>query len=174
MDLRIAKTKSRLTAALSVLAAQKPIDKITVSELCKEANVNRTTFYKYYMTPRDIVQESLNQLMNDLLKHIQADRESKAPVDPYPTILHGCKLFHDDKALNSDLLNDMTPVMEVLQTFFHNVKELTEDDIRLLMFISGGCVSYLRYWFMIEPERTPEEAAEGLTKFVLKYYQDIR
>ena len=68
----------------------------------------------------------------------------------------------------------MTPVMEVLQTFFHNVKELTEDDIRLLMFISGGCVSYLRYWFMIEPERTPEEAAEGLTKFVLKYYQDIR
>ena len=47
MDLRIAKTKSRLTAALSVLAAQKPIDKITVSELCKEATVNRTTFYKY-------------------------------------------------------------------------------------------------------------------------------
>ncbi len=166
MDARIIKTKARLTAALSTLAGRKPIDKITVCELCALADVNRTTFYKYYTTPRDIVQESLNLLMKDLLTRITNDRIANSDVDPYPTVLHGCKLFLSDEALTRDLINDISPLLEVMENFFCSVSTLTPKQVRMLMYVSGGCASYLRFWLMNEPERTPEEISEEITRYV--------
>lgn len=166
MDLRIAKTKARLTAALSAIAGRKPIDNITVCELCKEAHVNRTTFYKYYSTPRDLIQESLNLLMSDVLKRIQEDREKNPVVDPYPTILHGCKLFLSDVALTRDLVYNISPILEILEMFFTNLPDLTPEQLHMMMFVSGGCASYLRYWLINEPERTAEEIAAEINQYV--------
>ena len=48
MDKRIINTKKQLTNTLLILIKEKRIQDITVLELCKKANINRTTFYKYY------------------------------------------------------------------------------------------------------------------------------
>src|SRR5699024_5611620 len=48
MDLRAQKTQKSITDAFFRLRAHKPLEKITVRELCREAPVNRSTFYAYY------------------------------------------------------------------------------------------------------------------------------
>lgn len=57
LNQRVAISKYLMKEALLKLLKEKSIGKISVSELCKEAEINRTTFYRYYETPRDILQE---------------------------------------------------------------------------------------------------------------------
>lgn len=69
---RIRVTKTMLKQALLKLLEEKPLEKITVLELCKTAEINRATFYKYYGSPFDLFDEIeadfLAQLDNSLSK----------------------------------------------------------------------------------------------------------
>lgn len=70
MDKRIINTKKKLTNTLLALIKEKKLKDITVLELCKEANINRTTFYKYYKDVDDLVLKIEESLLLDLEKHI--------------------------------------------------------------------------------------------------------
>lgn len=48
MDLRIEKTEKAIKNAFIELRAKKPLEKITVKELCAEACINKSTFYSHY------------------------------------------------------------------------------------------------------------------------------
>ena len=48
MDLRIEKTRRSIASAFLELRAQKPLEKITVKELCQKALINKSTFYDHY------------------------------------------------------------------------------------------------------------------------------
>ncbi|MBR8643897.1 TetR/AcrR family transcriptional regulator [[Brevibacterium] frigoritolerans] len=47
-DRRIDRTKTFLKDALLKLLSENPISKISITELCNEANINRGTFYAHY------------------------------------------------------------------------------------------------------------------------------
>ena len=57
-------SKIMLKNALVELLNTKPINKITVYELCSNAQINRSTFYKYYGEPHD----TLNEIVSELLE----------------------------------------------------------------------------------------------------------
>lgn len=48
MDLRIEKTEKAIKNAFIELRAKKPLEKISVKELCAEACINKSTFYSHY------------------------------------------------------------------------------------------------------------------------------
>lgn len=48
MDLRIQKTEKAIKNAFLELRARKPLEKITVKELCELALINKSTFYSHY------------------------------------------------------------------------------------------------------------------------------
>ena len=48
MDIRIQKTETAIKNAFMELRSQKPIEKITVKELCQKAQINKSTFYTHY------------------------------------------------------------------------------------------------------------------------------
>ena len=47
MDLRTEKTESSIINAFIELRAKKPLEKITVKELCQLARINKSTFYAH-------------------------------------------------------------------------------------------------------------------------------
>lgn len=47
-DARIRYTRQTIQHAFIDLLKQKPLDKITVKEICEKAQINRSTFYKHY------------------------------------------------------------------------------------------------------------------------------
>ena len=65
-DRRIAMTKRMLKDALIDMLREKDIYHISIRELCEKADVNRTTFYKYYGSQFDL----LSDMENDLLLFI--------------------------------------------------------------------------------------------------------
>ena len=48
MDLRIQKTKAAIKESFLELRRNKPIEKITVTELSRLAGINKATFYLHY------------------------------------------------------------------------------------------------------------------------------
>ncbi|WP_270815612.1 TetR/AcrR family transcriptional regulator [Hungatella effluvii] len=48
MDLRIEKTHQSIVNAFIALRSGKPLEKITVKELCEKAQINKSTFYFHY------------------------------------------------------------------------------------------------------------------------------
>ena len=65
-DLRVIKTKANLQGALIELLQNKELDKISISELCKKANVNRGTFYLHYQDVAELFEEYFHNMTEDL------------------------------------------------------------------------------------------------------------
>ena len=63
VDVRIQKTKERLSASLLSLLKEKSIESISICEICKKAGVNRNTFYAHYNEPADILKEIEDDLL---------------------------------------------------------------------------------------------------------------
>lgn len=54
MDLRIEKTEKAIKNAFIELRSQKPLEKVTVTELCRLACINKSTFYAHYEDVYDL------------------------------------------------------------------------------------------------------------------------
>ncbi|MEI3231871.1 MAG: TetR/AcrR family transcriptional regulator [Gordonibacter pamelaeae] len=81
---RVRLSKALLKEALVRLLETKPLDKITIYELCAEAQINRTTFYKYYGSQGDVLKDIENELFamleTHLVESVKGDEESLASV----------------------------------------------------------------------------------------------
>lgn len=65
---RIRLTKKMIQESLLSLLDEKKFEKISVKELCEKATVNRTTFYKYYGSPSDVVNEIIHDIFDEIYK----------------------------------------------------------------------------------------------------------
>ena len=66
MDIRIEKTKTAIHNTFLELRSKKPLEKITIKELCEKAQINKSTFYSHY---RDIYDLS-DQLETDVVASV--------------------------------------------------------------------------------------------------------
>ena len=57
-DRRVKYTKMIIQESIIQLLGEKPINKITVKEICELADINRSTFYKYYTDPHDWLEQA--------------------------------------------------------------------------------------------------------------------
>ena len=60
-NLKVINTKRKLSRSLISLLTSKSITEIDVSELCKKAGINRTTFYKHYASLYHLLDELIVQ-----------------------------------------------------------------------------------------------------------------
>ena len=63
---RVKMTKSMMKEALLELLEKKPLDKITVKDVCENADVNRSTFYSYYESIEQLLLEIEDDVLNQL------------------------------------------------------------------------------------------------------------
>lgn len=57
--------------ALIELLGEKPLEKITVYEICRKAQINRTTFYKYYGSPSDLLEDVEKDFFREVEERFQ-------------------------------------------------------------------------------------------------------
>lgn len=68
-------TAKKMDKALISLLEEKPFEYITVSEICKRAQVNRSTFYLHYENTADLLSETVRYLLDDFSAYFDVDRE---------------------------------------------------------------------------------------------------
>lgn len=67
MDRRIKRTRTAVFNAVLDLMVEKETSKITVLELCKRADINKSTFYLHYKSMDDCLQSCFQIIMNDII-----------------------------------------------------------------------------------------------------------
>ena len=64
-DVRVQKTKERLSASLLSLLKEKSIEKVSICEICNRAGVNRNTFYSHYLSVKELLEEIEAQFLGN-------------------------------------------------------------------------------------------------------------
>lgn len=64
-DLRVVKTRRLIREALLELMSERVLSKITISEICTHAGINRKTFYRHYRTVGDVITEIENDILSE-------------------------------------------------------------------------------------------------------------
>jgi AcrR family transcriptional regulator len=79
-DPRSIRTVASLRSALRSSLARHELDAVSVSELCREAGVRRTTFYTHYSSVAELLTETLTAEIDTLLELPDTSGMAVAPV----------------------------------------------------------------------------------------------
>ena len=166
---RIALSKTLLKNAILTLLKKKRIERISIRELCDEAEINRTTFYRHYGSPTDVLLEIELDFVNSFYK---AHVLSNDPPNLQRYIADMCRHLYENKDIvilfmhnNTD--SDFTKIIEKLsneflssRTLLYKGKQIDKDTYRLIstLFSHGG-YAVVRQWIMEDIQKTPEEIA---------------
>ena len=71
-------TAVRFDKALLSLLEKKPFEYITISEICEDAGVNRSTFYLHYENTADLLKEATTYVLDNFASYFSIDMESIA------------------------------------------------------------------------------------------------
>lgn len=66
-------TAEKMDSALMEILKTKSFEYITVSEICKKAGVNRSTFYLHYENTRDLLEETIHNMMDNFVSYFVPD-----------------------------------------------------------------------------------------------------
>lgn len=175
MDRRIINTKKKLTNTLLVLIAKKRINDITVLELCKEANINRTTFYKYYKDIEDLVLKIEESLLTDLEKHI-ADIKRNYLISFTGKII---ETISERKEIYTRLLSengDHTFLKRILGLVYNQsieewtklLKKASREDLdKIYNFIVDGTIGIVEEWIKNNCKDEPNSVAIFINKICM-------
>lgn len=172
---RIQITKRMLKEALLELLEEKDIKKITIYELCERANINRTTFYKYYGSQYDLFEEIENDVFHEITQRMEGEESSVAEL-----LLRLTEYFEEDRKKFCILLNstaDTTfaeklfslPLMKDQINLYIPASYTPQQREYIYAFIYGGGGSILRKWLNSD---TPVSARE-IVYIILGFIENL-
>ncbi|MBQ4523679.1 MAG: TetR/AcrR family transcriptional regulator [Lachnospiraceae bacterium] len=167
MYAKIEKTKQRLRTAMIELVDSNALENITVSQLCKQASINRSTFYKYYSVPTDILEEYIIEVYEQVFQNINFSGISDNNI--YDFLLRICNLYYNDRLLTKFGLICHKNGSERLQNYLFPNTMYDNQINSSISFISGGVQAVLLQWVLSDFNETPECMAEKLTNFITKF-----
>ena len=179
MDRRTKYTKKLIKDTLiDLLLEEKDITKVTVSEICSIADINRATFYRYYLDIFDLLDKMEEDFVNEL-KDSYADYtfENNSLYDYVLALLKICvnnknliKVLFSTKN-NIYFLNDilMDAYVRCKEKWEHDLPDISvETEEFATAFIFNGTLGIVNYWIQNDFDHDIEEIAKIITE--LSYY----
>ncbi len=164
LNQRVAVTKRMVKEGLMRLLDKKPLEKINITELCQEAGINRTTFYRYYELPRDVLTEMQNEFFEETFDHFQKPLTASDIERLFVCLSERSGLVKLFFRYNSD--TDWTNIFTRICTNFPGLKmtkafeNLDENSAKLLSsYLAGGAYFLARQWIMEEIPMSPKDVA---------------
>lgn len=153
MDRRIKRTRSAVFNAVLDLMVEKETSKITVLELCKRADINKSTFYLHYKSMDDCLQSCFETIMNGVVEVSKRINYNDIKYNPAPAV----ERLLDEVEKNIDYLykfkasNICGPAIKVLKenlvsAICDNNGFTIEDnyfEVSTITFAVAGCIDAL-------------------------------
>lgn len=156
-DLRVVKSRRAIRNTLFGLMSKKPLSKITVSEICARAEINRKTFYRHYRTIGDVIEELEDEILNEFSAIMRTGNKSVLDVgaairDISAMVERRRDFFAGLMKLNSDLFSNgkiKAMLCRMISVSLKNVGAL-DDETTLRAaaeFTVSGVLSLYAAWF---------------------------
>lgn len=170
IDRRIKYTKMIIKNSLLELLKEKPINKITVTQVCNLADINRGTFYNHYLDVYDLLEQIENELFDELYNDIKQFMNLKTmTMDHFIAKLFEsvkqnkdiCKIIFSENG-NKDIIQKLFYVVhdEMIKEW---TKKKTNTSLKTLeyifSFLANGTISMVQKWIETGLKEKPVEIA---------------
>lgn len=165
-DRRVIRTHRLLREALIELLKEMPIGKITPTELCRRADINRNTFYSHYTSPLELLSSLENELFDEVEKAVMHCSEALEIISAT------CLALRKNRDICSVLFtNNADPAFSARIFSIAHQRNMDLIDVhhtqlnanyRQMMsaFSINGCAAVLQIWIQNGMVEKPEDIAK--------------
>lgn len=171
VDRRVKYTKMVIKDSFVRILKQKPISKITVKEICDDADINRATFYAHYSDPNDLLLQIGNEVIRDINKYLcdyDFNDIKLISVDVIEKILiyieQNAELFDILLNLNGDMKFQQDVIKMIGKQFIPMIGTDSlniKDAEYIFQFLASGAVGVIQLWLK-EGMKKPVKDIAGL------------
>ena len=170
-DARVRYTKMMIRNSLLELLSTKPIAKITVTEICERAGINRATFYAHYS---DLLHGLESEIIEDVTHWVRPALTASG-TDLKEVLTRLVEYIGENADICSILLSDkgdnsfQTKVVDVIEGQFMSswasARQLSQEDAEYVYtFVALGSVGLIRKWLADGRKKPASEIADLIIK----------
>lgn len=144
------------------LMDEKNLEEITITELVKKANVSRMTFYKYYKSKQEVLEDYMYEIVNDYMEDAKR-REDIGGFHDYSHICHCFQFFQQFESFIQTLIhaNMYSVIINALNDYMdlYVMPDYNRTRYDLYYYAGALCNTYIK-WVESGMKESPEEIAE--------------
>ena len=184
MDRRVKYTKRVIQESFLDLLETKDITKVTVMELCKKADINRATFYRYYLDVFDLLEKMEEEFVLEYQNSYKDFNYNDNKLYDYVlSLLQTCQRKKRFVKILFQTKSGITFLHKLLEDAYIRCKEKWEHDIPNIseeieeyatVYLFNGTLGIVNYWIQNEFDKQIEDIANmvislsyfGVNKFI--------
>lgn len=174
VDPRVSRTRRLLIEALAKLIVLEGYEAVTIREIVRVAEVNRSTFYLHFRDKQDILVQMQNEILNELAESLKYPtytyesaiidyKSSNKPIKTHVTMFEHIQEhapIYRKMLIESEFREHVTQVLITeVHRFQENVWEAT--------FMANGAVGVILYWLESGMKETIMEMSLWLSRVIL-------
>lgn len=173
-DRRVRYTKKAIKDSFLELFETKPLEKISVTEICNNADINRGTFYSHYSDPYDLKRVLEEEFLETVKARImECTNNGQEPISATQTLCilkenkDLCRVFTGPNGDFESLIRIVgTQASNHMLKLFDYVEEIAPNNSECLQLMLASCItSIIKYWLDNDMQQEPELIAESIEKF---------
>ncbi|MDX6152704.1 TetR-like C-terminal domain-containing protein [Marinococcus sp. PL1-022] len=181
-DRRVKYTKAALKHSLFALMEEKSITSITVTELCKHADINRNTFYAHYRSPNELLADIEKEFTRAFIHKVEQSLDRPRYND---LMYRLCVYLEQNKSTCRALVklqSNREDVFTRIHHYFHPrivQKWVQENSLdysnvdALYVFIAGGSRALIEEWVETDFQQSPEEISSMIENIMITLHKHM-
>lgn len=154
-DARVRYTQRVIRENFIELLKEKPINRITVKEICERSEINRATFYHHYLDAFNLLEHLENEMLNNLQKTLKKENFSDM-ISFYKHVLIPMKENGEEYHVISNARGDnsfsvrifLSCYRQIFPNLSSHLGNLDETRQQLLFhYLAQGNSGVISYWF---------------------------
>ncbi len=175
-DRRVKYTKAALKESFIHLLEKKDISKITIKEICANADINRATFYAHYSDQYDLMRKIEDELLDNISDYLyEYTHKDPAKIDTVRMVERIFEYIKENARLCKLLLSergDLHFQKKIMMLIYEkNIDYLTsggfiskEEAEFIYSYTITGCVGVIQRWLDDDMPQSTRLMAEVLVK----------
>lgn len=175
-DIHLSKTYINLNHALIILLEKKSFDDIKVSDICKIANIHRTTFYSYFSDKYELLDSCINDMIADFANQISKEQYTSEKEYYAKVTIKLLSYIYENRLFCKNLLfrNGQNFLNSLQSSLASSISEMilanklyqnTPSDV-VSQFYSGAIISTISWWLKNNCNISKEKLCEYLVNML--------
>lgn len=179
-DLRVQKTHQALITSFSDLLQTKSFEQITVQDLCANANVRRSTFYRHFNDKYDLLNHVVGTLIDHFRKLYLPDINPDNPRQFFEKLMRDVLTFiHDNKDIVRSVIT-LNFYGEVYTIFYEQIYKAVQKQIEFDRqsgqfyvdvtiygeFLTGGILSVITNWIQHGRQQSIDKVTKEIVNMI--------
>ncbi len=168
------RSRRLIKEAFTELMEEKEIDKITVTDIVKKADINRGTFYAHYANIRSLIEQIENDVLMEGMGLLKEFSYKTFIQNPNPILNKVNRLLENEVKLYKKLINnpDSEKFISKLRELFieylfyqSDIPDEIKNDKKFVLrinFFAGGMINLYQLWLKEELDYTLDQIREEI------------